>query len=95
MFKFIYQVASILPGLFHISNTLSFPAPNRPYNTSLTITAIKDRHRLDPFALTQQPRVLMISIFTPVHPSSCNASLSAYMEPTTAAFEDARLEAYG
>ncbi|KAF8854343.1 PAF acetylhydrolase family protein [Acephala macrosclerotiorum] len=95
MFKFIYQVASTLPGLLHISNALSFLPPNGPYNTSLTITALTDKYRLDPFAPTLQSRALMISIFTPVQPFSCNASFSSYMEITTAAFEDARLEAYG
>lgn len=95
MQRFISQVASTLLGLFHISNAFSFPAPNGPYNTSITTTALTDKHRLDPFAPNLQSRALMISIFTPVHPSSCNASFSPYMESSTAAFEDARLEAYG
>ncbi|KUJ23651.1 uncharacterized protein LY89DRAFT_680363 [Mollisia scopiformis] len=96
--NFFLEAAKSLPRLFpllFLRNGLSFPAPTGPYNTSLVTVALTDTHRSDPFAPTQQSRVLMISVFTPVLPSACIPLLSSYMEPTTAAFEDARLEAYG
>jgi hypothetical protein len=43
---------------------------------------------LDPYAPTPQPRTLMISLFHPVPPAACCPSLTPYMDPITATFED-------
>lgn len=95
MVGFLYQAASILARLSQASHEVSFHAPTGPYNTSLITAELIDNNRLDPFAPTRVPRALMVSMFTPVAPSSCTSSLSPYMDPVTAAFEDAQLEAYG
>lgn len=90
----LYQAAAVF-SLLCMGNAVTFPAPTGPYNTSLVTAALTDTHRLDPFAPSQQLRSLMISIFSPVDPSSCKESVSPYMDNATAAYEDARLEAFG
>jgi hypothetical protein len=67
---------------------VSFPATGGPYNTSIATTQLVDHHRLDPYAATPQPRTLMISLFHPVPPPSCCPSLTSYMDPISATFED-------
>jgi pimeloyl-ACP methyl ester carboxylesterase len=73
----------------------SFPSSKGLFNTTLYTSRLVDYSRLDPFASTPYPRELMISIFSPVSPALCNSTLSAYMPPTIAEFEDKRLLEYG
>ncbi|PKX88254.1 uncharacterized protein P174DRAFT_516622 [Aspergillus novofumigatus IBT 16806] len=53
-----------------------------------SISALIDHRRLDPYSAMPQPRTLMISLFHPVPPPSCCPSLTSYMDPITATFED-------
>ncbi|GFF97655.1 platelet-activating factor acetylhydrolase [Aspergillus udagawae] len=77
-------VTQLLPSI----SAVSFPATGGPYNTSIATTQLVDHHRLDPYAATPQPRTLMISLFHPVPPPSCCPSLTSYMDPISATFED-------
>jgi pimeloyl-ACP methyl ester carboxylesterase len=94
--KLLHQAARALPRITLLqARNIAFPTPNGTFGTSLSITALQDDQRQDPFAPIPTPRTLMVSIFTPVLSSCCELSTSPYMDPTTAAFEDARLEAFG
>ncbi|EAW19349.1 PAF acetylhydrolase family protein [Aspergillus fischeri NRRL 181] len=80
--------AALFTQLLLNSNAVSFPGTVGPYNTSIATTQLIDHHRLDPYAPTPQPRTLMISLFHPVPPAACCPSLTSYMDPITATFED-------
>lgn len=86
--KYLMQ-ATLLLTEFHPSNAVCFPPPIGRYNTSITTAKLIDHNRLDPYAPTPQPRALMISLFYPVSPASCSPYSTSYMDPITAAFEDA------
>ncbi len=77
--------AQLLPS---IVGAVSFPAPEGLFNTSIATTQLIDHHRLDQYAPTPQPRTLMISLFHPVPPAACCLSLTTYMDPISATFED-------
>lgn len=76
--------AQLLPSI----HAVSFPAAVGSFNTSIATTQLIDHHRLDPYAPTPQPRTLMISLFHPVPPAACCPSLTSYMDPISATFED-------
>ncbi|KAF4210833.1 hypothetical protein CNMCM5878_003774 [Aspergillus fumigatiaffinis] len=82
------MLAALFTQLLLSSNAVSFPGTVGPYNTSIATTQLIDHHRLDPYAPTPQPRTLMISLFHPVPPAACCPSLTPYMDPITATFED-------
>ncbi|EAU34937.1 predicted protein [Aspergillus terreus NIH2624] len=77
------------------SNAVSFPDTIGQYDTSIATTQLVDHHRLDPYAPTPQPRTLMISLFHPVPPAACCPSLTPYMDPITATFEDEQYASAG
>jgi hypothetical protein len=79
----------------HFANAVPFPPPTGPYNTTLLIGELTDEARLDPFAPTEQPRRLMISVFHPISPAECSPCLTPDLNPITAAFEDAALASFG
>ena len=81
-------LAGLLTQLLPSIGAVSFPAAVGSFNTSIATTQLVDYHRLDPYAPTPQPRTLMISLFHPVPPAACCHSLTSYMDPTTATFED-------
>ena len=85
----LFQTAMIFGELCLGINAICFPPPIGHYNTSIVISELVDHRRLDPYAPTHQLRSLMISIFKPVSPSECSLSPAPYMDPITAAFEDA------
>ncbi|KAF7181002.1 hypothetical protein CNMCM7691_000131 [Aspergillus felis] len=82
------MLAALFTQLLLSSNAVSFPGTVGPYNTSMATTQLIDHHRLNPYATRPQPRTLMISLFHPVPPAACCPSLTPYMDPITAAFED-------
>ncbi|GFF48957.1 probable 1-alkyl-2-acetylglycerophosphocholine esterase [Aspergillus lentulus] len=86
--KHLMLAALFYSQLLLSSNAVSFPSTVGPYNTSIATTQLIDHHRLDPYAPTPQPRTLMISLFHPVPPAACCPSLTSYMDPITATFED-------
>lgn len=87
--KHLMQAALFLAKFFPSTDAVCFPSPVGPYNTSLATAELIDYRRLDPYAPTPQPRALMVSLFHPVSPAACSLDLTPYMDPITAAFEDA------
>ncbi|EED14585.1 PAF acetylhydrolase family protein [Talaromyces stipitatus ATCC 10500] len=81
-------LAALFTQLLPSINALSFPATVGSFNTSIATTLLVDHHRLDPYAPTPHPRTLMISLFHPVPPAECFSSLTSYMDPISATFED-------
>lgn len=81
--------AALLLGLYgQFCNAIQFPPPLGPYNTTLVTTSLVDYHRMDPYSLDHELRTLMISVFCPVSPATCDLHETSYMDPITAAFED-------
>jgi hypothetical protein len=89
MAKRLLQTAFLLGELCLSIIAVCFPPPIGPYNTSIVTAELVDDNRLDPYASTPQPRALMVSIFHPVSPAACSLHEAPYMDPITAAFEDA------
>ncbi|EAW09126.1 PAF acetylhydrolase family protein [Aspergillus clavatus NRRL 1] len=83
-------LATLFTQLLPSISAVPFPATIGPYNTSVVTAQLIDHHRLDPYAPTPQPRTLMISLFHPVPPPACCPSLTPYMDPISATFEDER-----
>ncbi|RYP92186.1 hypothetical protein DL770_001693 [Monosporascus sp. CRB-9-2] len=82
------MLAALFTQLLPSISAVSFPGTIGPYNTSIATTQLIDHRRLDPYAATPQPRTLMISLFHPVPPAACCPSLTPYMDPISADFED-------
>ncbi|RYP71473.1 hypothetical protein DL769_004698 [Monosporascus sp. CRB-8-3] len=82
------MAAALFTQLLPSIGAVSFSATIGLYNTSIATTQLIDHHRLDPYAPTPQPRTLMISLFHPVPPVACRPSLTPYMDPISATFED-------
>ncbi|KAF7597154.1 hypothetical protein BBP40_009493 [Aspergillus hancockii] len=82
-------LAAVFTQFLTSIRALSFPVTTGRYNTSIVATQLIDHDRLDFHGPTPQPRTLMISLFHPVPPTECCPSLTPYMDPITAAFEDA------
>ncbi|RYP64314.1 hypothetical protein DL771_008816 [Monosporascus sp. 5C6A] len=82
------MLAALFTQLLPSIGAVPFPATIGLYNTSIVTAQLTDHRRLDPYAPTPQPRTLMISLFHPVPPAACCPSLSPYMDPITANFED-------
>ncbi|KAJ5891180.1 uncharacterized protein N7473_007408 [Penicillium subrubescens] len=81
-------LAGLFTQLLPSIGAVSFPAGVGSFNTSIATTQLVDHNRLDPYAPTPQPRTLMISLFHPVPPATCCPSLTSYMDPISATFED-------
>lgn len=81
-------LAGLFTQLLPSIGAVSFPAAAGSFNTSLTTSQLIDHNRLDPYASTPQPRALMISLFHPVPPAACCPTLTPYMDPISATFED-------
>ncbi|KIN06343.1 hypothetical protein OIDMADRAFT_38650 [Oidiodendron maius Zn] len=91
----LLQAALFFGQLCLSIHAISFPPPIGHYNTSIVTAELVDHSRLDPYASTPQPRSLMISLFKPVSPSACSPYQAPYMDPITAAFEDAEYAGFG
>jgi hypothetical protein len=87
--KHLMQTALVWAEFLPTTDAVCFPSPVCPYNTSVATAELIDYRRLDPYAPIPQPRALMISLFHPVSPAACSLDLTPYMDPITAAFEDA------
>lgn len=81
-------LAGLFTQLLPSIGAVSFPAAVGSFNTSIATTQLIDHHRLDPYAPTPEPRTLMISLFHPFSPAACCLSLTPYMNPISATFED-------
>ncbi|RAO72902.1 uncharacterized protein BHQ10_008914 [Talaromyces amestolkiae] len=81
-------LAGLFTQLLPSIGAVSFPTAVGFFNTSIATTQLIDHQRLDPYAPTPQPRTLMISLFHPVPPAACYPSLTPYMDPISATFED-------
>ena len=91
----LLQAALFFGQLCPSINAICFPPPIGHYNTSIVTAELVDHSRLDPYASTPRPRSLMISLFKPVSPSACSLYQAPYMDPITAAFEDAEYAGVG
>lgn len=81
-------LAGLFTQLLPSTGAVSFPVVVGSFNTSIATTELIDYNRLDPYAPTPHPRTLMISLFHPVPPAACGPSLTSYMDPISATFED-------
>jgi dienelactone hydrolase len=74
---------------------LSFilPQGTGPLRSTLTISELVDKSRVDPFNASHVRRI-MLSRFDPVAPKSCNLTQVPYFTPATAAAENEILAAY-
>jgi hypothetical protein len=88
--KDLLHVVPLLAELCLCGNAVPFSHPVGPYNTSIITSELVDRHRLDPYAPSIQPRALMISVFHPVSSAMCDLYQEPYMDLVTAAFEDSK-----
>lgn len=70
------------------------PKPTGLYQVGLSVTELIDYNRTQPFLQDYEPIKLMISVFYPVIHQH-HSTMSAYMPPETASFEDLELSAAG
>ncbi|KAH7347254.1 PAF acetylhydrolase [Plectosphaerella cucumerina] len=88
----------ILGGLALAANAIILPPPSGPFDVSMSISALTDASRLDPYAPANAPhdRRVMISTFLPVEPSLCGSrDVVPYMTPLNAAVYDEAAVAFG
>lgn len=92
----ISKLAALAFVAIHSVTAVDLPAPMGRFNTTYTVAKLVDYSRNDPYAPDNQPRALMVSIFTPIRSSKCaSSSTTAYMPPTTASFYDTSYAAFG
>ena len=75
------------------------PGPTGPLPVTMSTYELTDPHRLDPYAPPGDPhlRRIMISVFLPAgkNNSSCQAQVTPYMTPLTAAAYNSQAVSYG
>ncbi|RDW64672.1 alpha hydrolase-20 [Coleophoma cylindrospora] len=85
----------VLASILNTVKSASFPAPSGPYNTTLSIVQLVDKHRRDPFSPNGTARTIMISVFNPLSPELCTPLTVPYMDTLTAAYQDTKFSDYG
>ncbi|KAH6666542.1 PAF acetylhydrolase [Plectosphaerella plurivora] len=92
------SLSLLLGGLALVANAIVLPPPTGPFDVSMSITALTDDSRLDPYAPADAPhsRRVLISTFLPVEPSLCaSRDVVPYMTPLLAGLYDELAVAVG